>query len=977
MFAIQQKCNLSDDETEKLLATLETVIKNECLDNLDALAETLCCRLDAEFGKFWYCSISENATVHAVGSSVECNPKYGKFFFGSCSDLKISVAVWKSLEDAIVASSGIASVMGSNDNYDKNKELSAIQYLIQYRANHPQCTYAELATALKEHFDEQFGRKWQCLVGNSLHSSWSVSTDPGDYVLLDQGPLQIVLFRAILPTNKYPPIIVDPPRDSKDKNTPTAPFEQTLVVEVPDSNAAGEVDQQIENLQLVDKIVKQGGGEFRTGVLERTFGYMDYHFKGWIDFASDNIMIPPYFTHRFSGPLDQAASGFVPIKKGTQSVIDGDSAEENVLLKLYQAIAPLMPRPFMLSKAHYNELKLLFPEFLCAKKLSSQPGEITDVILVGPGNLILIEIKNWAAVDDESLLDPIDQLNKASMFFKSFISELTAKFKYSSDDFPVHKCLYLRVRTGSYDKEHVLASLAAENITFIDDEMLSNFPEVLNSLNSKPNPLSSRLLAMLVASINVVSSMLYAKSFKVLDKQLFLKENFRQQQTAIRKDPRSVPENQLIEKPVAFASLYQQFMFLNPEQSLLWNGPRQQYIVGPFGTGKTILLQHRALACAKNNANVFVLVAPRSVKKLYTEFFEQNRISYRHDISALLTEQTSSDQQSVWITCLQDLRIVLRCLESTTTVDAENAIDMVIQKLFSNGQYVNFFMDEITMDGIYGNPGLQPVACIMESIRKYYIIDYCWIVDMNNNYKAYQFQYDRWSAVTDPELVYYKKRLAEVVNKINKRTGFSLELQIMRTVERQTTTLFNHLQQMKLPTHTVGIPIIGHNFSGPPVRQCTEVCLQSTDAFSECFNELFGFILNALKQWCIKDFESLKRSSSTADNDFRVAAVLYHDNITQGKGKKVRKPELVELMKKIAETLKSTEKIPTTDALNAYENAVYFGNTGTCYSWEWPCLISVMLIDETACKGNGAIALTYTRAVLDLVPIEIFIRGTN
>ena len=66
-------------------------------------------------------------------------------------------------------------------------------------------------------------------------------------------------------------------------------------------------------------------------------------------------------------------------------------------------------------------------------------------------------------------------------------------------------------------------------------------------------------------------------------------------------------------------------MFLNREQLNVWEGPLHQVITGSAGSGKTILLQFKALECAQRNEKVFVVV-PTPLDKLYTEFFTRNGI---------------------------------------------------------------------------------------------------------------------------------------------------------------------------------------------------------------------------------------------------------------------------------------------------------------------------------------------------------------
>ena len=65
---------------------------------------------------------------------------------------------------------------------------------------------------------------------------------------------------------------------------------------------------------------------------------------------------------------------------------------------------------------------------------------------------------------------------------------------------------------------------------------------------------------------------------------------------------------------------------MNLEQLILWEGPKHQLFCGAPGSGKTILLQHKALECAKKGEMVLIFVPP-PLDKLYREFFLRNGVS--------------------------------------------------------------------------------------------------------------------------------------------------------------------------------------------------------------------------------------------------------------------------------------------------------------------------------------------------------------
>ena len=65
-------------------------------------------------------------------------------------------------------------------------------------------------------------------------------------------------------------------------------------------------------------------------------------------------------------------------------------------------------------------------------------------------------------------------------------------------------------------------------------------------------------------------------------------------------------------------------MFLNQQQLAVWEGPRHQVIHGVAGSGKTILLQYKALECARKGEKVLVSASTIMLIALYREFFKKN-----------------------------------------------------------------------------------------------------------------------------------------------------------------------------------------------------------------------------------------------------------------------------------------------------------------------------------------------------------------
>lgn len=74
-------------------------------------------------------------------------------------------------------------------------------------------------------------------------------------------------------------------------------------------------------------------------------------------------------------------------------------------------------------------------------------------------------------------------------------------------------------------------------------------------------------------------------------------------------------------------------IILTPEQTAAVEAPNRQFIVGPAGTGKTIILQAKALEMLRDGKSVFVFCPPWYASK-YKRLFDQNGFAnYKIDSS--------------------------------------------------------------------------------------------------------------------------------------------------------------------------------------------------------------------------------------------------------------------------------------------------------------------------------------------------------
>ena len=95
--------------------------------------------------------------------------------------------------------------------------------------------------------------------------------------------------------------------------------------------------------------------------------------------------------------------------------------------------------------------------------------------------------------------------------------------------------------------------------------------------------------------------------------------------TAEEKGKKSMRLVKTADEP-GLAVMAKDIVFLNPEQLCIFEGSIHQLISGAPGTGKTILLQYKALECVRKGEKVVIFVPPPLNKK-YEAFFEEKEAS--------------------------------------------------------------------------------------------------------------------------------------------------------------------------------------------------------------------------------------------------------------------------------------------------------------------------------------------------------------
>ena len=376
-------------------------------------------------------------------------------------------------------------------------------------------------------------------------------------------------------------------------------------------------------------VVKCPAGEYSPNLEKCCEEYLTGR---WPDWKTNNrtYMIPPCFKRNYISPTGDA-SGAVELTETLKGYIKGDSAELQIFQCLERFGRETNQPMFVLSKFSYRKfIKEFFPKdcplVTSLKNLleTSKRDEIDFVVLHRRIGVILIEAKGKTEFKSDRYEVAKEQLEFAEKFVRIF---LEAK-GMNEVDF-VHKVVAVPNLSDVSESSGGFIHLRKINLEMDGEGNDRNLPPFAlwwkgkfteRSLGEHEEKFLS-VISLFVghrATVNA-SARILGNVFKTINKQKFLQQSHKQ----------TTEEKPVVVRLEKKSILARQFVFLNEEQLAIWRGEEKQLIHGVAGSGKTILIQHKALECVKRNEKVVIFV-PTILGKLYKEFFSSNGILFLH-----------------------------------------------------------------------------------------------------------------------------------------------------------------------------------------------------------------------------------------------------------------------------------------------------------------------------------------------------------
>ena len=381
-------------------------------------------------------------------------------------------------------------------------------------------------------------------------------------------------------------------------------------------------------------VVKDSAGKYFCIFEEACEEYLNRLWPDWKT-SDRTYMFPPAFPFRYIAPTG-AASGAVGLSKSEELDIKGDSAELRIFRALDKYGRETNQPMLVITKFEFQEfidqvllqnLPSEYVQSLFADLSETDLSREIDFLIVHRRiGVILIEVKATEKFKTNRYLDAKRQLQVGEKFVQAL---LTAK----DLDIPVYRVIAMpnvvdegRSANDFIDLRKIHLGLTEDdeddNLQHFEMWWKQHFTE--RSFEEEIEKLLS-LISVFVGQRSAISATTQILSgvFKTIDEQSFLE---RSHVKMTRKGASGCPVVVRPADDTGLRILAKQFVFLNMEQLGIWEGPLHQLFCGAPGSGKTILLQYKALECAKKNEMVLIMVPP-PLDKLYKEFFTKNEIA--------------------------------------------------------------------------------------------------------------------------------------------------------------------------------------------------------------------------------------------------------------------------------------------------------------------------------------------------------------
>ncbi|KAK2567942.1 hypothetical protein P5673_007835 [Acropora cervicornis] len=370
---------------------------------------------------------------------------------------------------------------------------------------------------------------------------------------------------------------------------------------------------------------KGAAGQYFTDLVEACEDHFNRIYPECVNSTHhETVMCPPVFPFGYVAPTGQA-SGAKALTRVEEDTIRGDNAELKIFQLLEKYGQNTKQPMFVLTQLKLSEFsKNVLQQVLPADHpvLSKNfNGEIDFVIIHRRIGVILMEVKSKDKFSKSLQGEARKQVQKG----EEIIHALLQADHRTGISIPVYKVIAMPNVADECRGNSDFIGLRGVHVRS-DDHFNSWWKSMFVETEFEPEKQQKlqHLISVCVCQKSEVSSAVLASVCKKIATQNFLQKSYKKGM----RDPGD--RFQEVSRPAdnwEQEILARQFLFLNPDQLRIWNGDSHMFFNGSSGSGKTILLQFKALKCAKASGEKVVVVVPLPLIALYKEFFAQNGIS--------------------------------------------------------------------------------------------------------------------------------------------------------------------------------------------------------------------------------------------------------------------------------------------------------------------------------------------------------------
>lgn len=401
------------------------------------------------------------------------------------------------------------------------------------------------------------------------------------------------------------------------------------------------------------------------------------------------VMCPPIFSFKYKGPIGEA-SGATPLLQIEEDSLRGDTAELKIFKMLEECNMPMFVISNLIwsnfiQEVVHQRLPKNHPSLSYMAETLKTAKEADFVIIHQKIGVILFEVK--AKFRKDTYRTAKDQLNKAEQFIQALLLAIRDEGGTSQIEIPILKVVAMPndktynshatareptldssksgTNTGCEKTGEVESTLNSDGVSskpdFIDlrEENLDSLENFLSwwqeqfvkrPFDEEQERALHTLLSILVSQRTEIKSscgrkelsdgVLLHKMLADINKDLTEGQHFLER--SHKKERTKNPKKKVVDTEVVVKTndnpnlgiLEKKFLFLNREQFETWEGPYRQVFSGAPGCGKTILLQFKALECARKGEKVQIFV-PDPLMNLYKNFFCGQQNVYVHKLRDL------------------------------------------------------------------------------------------------------------------------------------------------------------------------------------------------------------------------------------------------------------------------------------------------------------------------------------------------------